>query len=153
VHPLGGLTLGIALTTALRDASNAVPQHIKLRWLHETNLESTFVAETAGPVVRIRDDHGTLVAQAEVTVKPQAPAPQEISELQLWERNFQSALSTYRSQRAWRVMLAVRKIYDVAARGTWKQRISLLWWIPAALLGSPSRLDDYELRFPDIPKK
>jgi len=148
VHPLGGLTLGIALTAALRNAGDAIPQRIKLRWLHETNLESTFVAETAGPVVRIRDDHGTLVALAEVVGQALPPAHHTAD-----SSDFQSTLDTYRSQRAWKVMLAVRKVYDVAARGTWGQRLSLIWWIPSALLGKASGLDDYELRFPDFPRK
>jgi len=148
VHPLGGLTLGIALAAALRNAGDAIPQRIKLRWLHETNLESTFVAETAGPVVRIRDDHGTLVALAEVVGQALPPAHHTAD-----SSDFQSTLDTYRSQRAWKVMLAVRKVYDVAARGTWGQRLSLIWWIPSALLGKASGLDDYELRFPDFPRK
>ena len=44
---------------------------------------------------------------------------------------------------------AVRKVYDVLARGTWKQRVSLLWWIPGFLLGRSSGLEEYELKFPD----
>lgn len=46
-------------------------------------------------------------------------------------------------------MLAVRKVYDVLARGTWKQRMSLLWWIPGFLLGRSSGLEEYDLTFPD----
>lgn len=154
VHPLGGLTLGIALTTALRTAGEAVPQRIKLRWLRETDLNSTFVAETSGTLIYIRDDRATLVAQAEVTLVGQPlPPAHSTSDLAVWRRDFQSTLATYRSQRAWRVMLAVRKIYDIAARGTWGQRLSLIWWIPSALLGKASGLDDYELRFPDFPHK
>ena len=149
------------------------------------------------PLVRIHDDSGALVAQAEVTVKKredgptsgdstpdrmaQSPwrrrhrrgaradhgsaldsgtrasradqgvhpplRPQRVA-LEAWQRDFTSALATYRRQRAWRVMLAVRKVYDVLARGSWAQRLALLWWIPASLLGRPSGLDAYELNFP-----
>jgi hypothetical protein len=178
---------------------------MKLRWLQEVDLHSSFVSETqdgaAGTVVRIHDDSGALVAQAEVTVKkredgvrPATPIPMEWRShrgtldsgtrasradqgvrptlkgnaskelalrdhaspspetqrvaLEAWQRDFTSALATYRSQRAWRVMLAVRKVYNVLARGSWAQRLALLWWIPASLLGRPSGLDAYELNFP-----
>jgi hypothetical protein len=190
VHPLGGLTLGAALTAAFRAAGEdrpeapreTVPIRMKLRWLHQVDLESTFVAEAQaaaeGTVVRIRDDSGALVAQAEVVVKKVeanslgSPAPAEWGgrrfanitggqtagattsaidawERDAWERDFAGAVSTYRGQRAWRVMLAVRKVYDMLARGTWKQRVSLLWWIPGFLLGRSSGLEEYDLKFPD----
>jgi hypothetical protein len=160
VHPLGGLTIGAALTAALRSASEGrpeapqetVPRRLKLRWVHAIDLQSTFVAEaeTAGEgiAVRIHDDSGTLVAEAEVVVEKvehQHTAPT----IEDWERDFEGVLSTYRGQRAWRVMLAVRKVYDVLARGTWKQRVSLIWWIPGFLLGRAAGLEEYELKFPD----
>ena len=66
-----------------------------------------------------------------------------------WERDFAGALSTYRGQRAWRVMLAIRKVYAVLARGTWKQRAALLGWIPGFLLGRSAGLEEYDLQFPD----
>jgi hypothetical protein len=153
---------------------------MKLRWLHEVDLQSTFVAEaqaaSEGTVVRIHDDSGALVAQAEVVVKkveanvaewrdrrfasPATPSPvaragtsTESKRLTLaidaWERDFAGAVSTYRGQRAWKIMLAVRKVYDVLARGTWKQRASLLVWIPGFLLGRSSGLDEYDLKFPE----
>ena len=46
-------------------------------------------------------------------------------------------------------MLAVRKIYDVLARGAWKQRVALPGWIAGFLLGRSSGLEEYELKFPD----
>jgi len=191
VHPLGGLTLGAALTAAFRAAGEdrpdapreIVPLRMKLRWLHPVDLESTFVAEAQAAaestIVRIHDDNGALVAQAEVVVKkvevepnshelprwgrrfaclssattPPTPPAGTWAESRLaieaWERDFDGVVSTYRAQRAWRVMLAVRKIYDVLARGTWKQRASLLWWIPGFLLGRASGLEEYDLKFPD----
>ena len=160
VHPLGGLTLGAALTAAFRAAGDdrpeapqeTVPVRMKLRWLHEVDLQSTFVAEAQatdeGTVVRIHDDSGALVAQAEVVVR-KAEGNSLASEIEAWERDFAAAVSTYRGQRAWRVMLAVRKVYDLLARGTWKQRASLLWWTPGFLLGRSSGLEEYDLKFPE----
>jgi hypothetical protein len=179
VHPLGGLTLGAALTAAFRAAGEdrpeapreTVPVRMKLRWLHEVDLKSTFVAETQaaaeGTLVRIHDDSGALVAQAEVVVRKVANSLGLLAEefgnitggetagattaaaIDAWERDFACAVSTYRGQRAWRIMLAVRKVYDVLARGTWKQRVSLLWWIPGFLLGRSSGLEEYDLTFPE----
>ena len=181
VHPLGGLTLGVALTAAFRAAGEdrpeapreTVPVRMKLRWLHEVDLQSTFVAETQaaaeGTVVRIHDDSGVLVAQAEVVMKKAEgnslglaaaegrrfnttggkTAGVTTQAIDAWERDFAGAVSTYRGQRAWRIMLAVRKVYDVMARGTWKQRVSLLWWIPGFLLGRSSGLEEYDLKFPE----
>jgi hypothetical protein len=178
VHPLGGLTLGIALTAAFRAAGEdeTVPVRMKLRWLQEVDLNSSFVAETTdaavGTVVRIHDDSGALVAQAEVEVKKREEGtvgkdvgaldsgtrasradqgvhpPRNTPAIEAWQRDFNSAIATYRGQRAWRVMLVVRRSYDVLARGSWRQRGALLWWIPASLLGRASGLDDYELKFP-----
>ena len=194
VHPLGGLTIGAALTAAFRAAGEdrpespreTVPVRMKLRWLHEVDLQSSFVAEArntdAGIVVGIHDDSGAAVVQAEVVVKkveadapgsfadyaagnaewwgrqfacppgPPAGEPAEQRRVQAmrdWERDFSGALSTYRGQRAWRVMLAVRRVYDVLARGTWKQRVALVWWVPGFLLGRGSGLEEYELKFPE----
>jgi cephalosporin hydroxylase len=66
-----------------------------------------------------------------------------------WKRDFTGAVSTYRGQRAWKAMLAICKVYDVLARGTWKQRAALLGWIPGFLLGRSSGLEEYDLKFPD----
>ena len=49
------------------------PVRLKLRWLHEVDLDSGFVTETStvanGTNVQIHDDKGILVADAEVTLK------------------------------------------------------------------------------------
>ncbi len=80
---------------------------------------------------------------------PKAARGDAAAQICAWHRDFVNALATYRGQRAWKVMLAVRKVYDVLARGNWKQRLSLLGWIPAFLLGRSSGLEEYELQFPD----
>ena len=116
VHPLGGLTLGAALTAALQPGD--VPVRMKLRWLKEVDLQSGYVAEAKSGSVRICDDGGALVAQAEVAVR-RLPVD---GTRRLRGCPNGSAISRRRwrciaSQRAWRVMLAVRKIYDVMLRG------------------------------------
>jgi hypothetical protein len=69
----------MALTAALHSAGEeTTPVRLKLRWLHEVDLESGFVTEASpaanGTSVRIHDDKGTLVADAEVTLS-QITAP------------------------------------------------------------------------------
>jgi hypothetical protein len=74
IHPLGGFTIGMALTAALHSAGEeSTPVRLKVRWLHEVDLESSFVTEASsaanGTSVLIHDDKGILVADAEVTLK------------------------------------------------------------------------------------
>ena len=148
VHPLGGLTLGIALTMACREGDTA-PARIKLRWLKEVDLESGFVAEREGSLVRIRDDSGTLVAQADVVTAKSVGMSADAADTSVCATStFEDALAAYRQQRAWKVMLAVRKVYATMARGTWRQRAGLVWWIPGFLLGRAPGLEEYELKFP-----
>jgi hypothetical protein len=154
IHPMGGFTLGIALTAAFRAAGeqSVSPARLKLRWLREVDLQSSYLAETNGATVRIRDDNGAVVAEAEVTVnkteREPAPKPnQEREQEQLmlaaraWERDFTGALELYRGQRAWKLMLAARKAYSLLIRGNWRQRA-------AFLLGRSSSLQEYDLEFP-----
>ncbi|HYW45902.1 MAG TPA: hypothetical protein VE959_23765, partial [Bryobacteraceae bacterium] len=159
IHPLGGFSIAAALHAA--GAADAVPARLKLRWLKPVDLQSDFLAETHDGTVRLRDDSGDLVAVAQVSLVAQAfldpspglpvsssfPDPQAAA-LDAWQRDFAAALATYRSQRAWQIMLAVRKIYAVLLRGTWRQRAALLTWLPRALRGLPSGLDEYDLEFP-----
>jgi glycosyltransferase involved in cell wall biosynthesis len=56
---------------------------------------------------------------------------------------FEKQLSGYRSQRAWRVMLALRKAYALLAR---RRVPDLLRWAAGGFRG----LDEFELRFPEI---
>jgi len=157
IHPLGGFAIAAALHAA--GAADALPVRLKLRWLKPVDLQSDFLAETHDGVIRLRDDSGDLVAVAQVVAQaflpvsssfPPAPPPNpQPLDVDAWQRDFARALATYRSQRAWQIMLAVRKIYAVLLRGTWRQRAALLTWLPRALLGRPSGLDEYDLEFPN----
>ena len=137
-------------------------------------------ARGEGFAIRVYDDGGTLVAHGEVAVQSRdrkgasavqsrdregascpvhhAPRSEPVPDprpaaMDVWERDFHAALATYRSQRAWSVMLAVRKVYDVLARGAWKQRIALLIWFPRFLLGRAKDLKKYDLHFPEVPRE
>jgi polysaccharide pyruvyl transferase CsaB len=58
-----------------------------------------------------------------------------------------SALATYRSQRAWKVMLALRKGYTKLTRGG---LLSFLRWALALPFSGPGLLDEYALEFPNV---
>lgn len=59
-------------------------------------------------------------------------------------------LETCQRQRAWRVMLLVRKVYTLAVRRGWKGWLELLVLALRALSGKELGLEEYELAFPDI---
>jgi hypothetical protein len=172
-------SLGAALSAAFDRAGNSgagastcessplSPVRLKLRWLHPADLDSGFTAEVSDAAthtaVGIRDGRGTLVANAEVVLKPASPAfdsegqPERQLErqpwnrsLDSWQRDFDAALAAYRGQRAWQIMLAVRKAYGLLARGGWMRPAAFLAWLPGLLLGRPSGLDEYDLIFPKL---
>jgi GT2 family glycosyltransferase len=70
--------------------------------------------------------------------------------LQEFDYRFQKQLAEYRSQRAWRVMLAIRKAYTLLARRKWRGVAPFLRWALDAALGRDSGLDEFELKFPQV---
>jgi GT2 family glycosyltransferase/glycosyltransferase involved in cell wall biosynthesis/SAM-dependent methyltransferase len=54
---------------------------------------------------------------------------------------FDRRLREYRAQRAWKIMLAIRRAYTLVVRGGWSG-----WW--RLVFGPREPLDDYELAFP-----
>lgn len=184
VHPLGAFPLSAALTAAFQAAGESrpsapvasEPSRLKLRWLREVKLDAVFSveakrAETDVVAVRIRDDNGALVAEADVTVvtapggPPAVPAPSTSGPVNLGlaqaasfrrgVRDYQAALNealvTYRSQRAWTVMLVCRKAYTLLLRRGWKGRLEFFRWLPAVITGRGMEgLEEFELRFPDV---
>ena len=59
-------------------------------------------------------------------------------------------LNTLRSQRAWRVMLMIRKTYTLWKKGTWKSKLDLLKVPLEALLDRPEGLAPYDVVFPSV---
>ena len=66
--------------------------------------------------------------------------------LESYRRELEAQLATYRGQRAWRVMLWLRKAYAARAEGGVR---GLLGWLLSAGAGGPSGVEDEELHFPD----
>jgi polysaccharide pyruvyl transferase CsaB len=55
----------------------------------------------------------------------------------------------HRNQRAWQVMLVVRKGYTLAFQRGWKGRLHFLFWLPGLLIGRTGDLSEYDLRWED----
>ena len=70
--------------------------------------------------------------------------------LQEFDYRFQKQLALYRTQRAWRVMLAVRKAYTLLARRKWRGVAPFLRWVLDSALGRDTGLEEFELKFPDV---
>ena len=71
------------------------------------------------------------------------------SALREWDRygtTWQANLAVYRSQRAWRAMLLLRKGYTLLHAS----KLEFLRWGVGLLLGRAGNLDEYELSFPDL---
>src|SRR5205807_736340 len=65
--------------------------------------------------------------------------------IQQFQRLFEKRLSAYRSERAWRVMLGIRKAYTLLVRRKLRGILPLLTWA----LGRNGSLDEFEPVFPN----
>lgn len=70
--------------------------------------------------------------------------------VQEFDYQFHRQLAEYRGQRAWRIMLAIRKAYTLLGRQKWRGALPFLRWMLDSALGRGSRLEECELKFPDI---
>jgi hypothetical protein len=85
-----------------------------------------------------------------VASDPQAAERRYAEGLQEFDYRFQKQLALYRTQRAWRVMLAVRKAYTLLARRKWRGVAPFLRWVLDSALGRDTGLEEFELKFPDV---
>ena len=67
-------------------------------------------------------------------------------EIDLYRTRFESDLAGYRSQRAWKVMLACRKAYTLLQRS----KATFLGWVLGLPFVRTGPLEEYELTFPDV---
>ncbi len=73
-----------------------------------------------------------------------------IAGVRAYEAKLDSDLAVYRSQRAWRLMLAARKAYALALRNGSRGPLRALNWFLHGVLGRSLDLDSQELRFPEL---
>lgn len=67
-----------------------------------------------------------------------------------FQAQFEKHLSSYREQRAWGVMLAIRKAYTLLAVRKWRGILPFLGWTLGSLVGRSEDLQEYELKFPHL---
>ncbi len=67
-----------------------------------------------------------------------------------FQTRMEEQLKTYRSQRAWKVMLFFRKVYSLALRQGWAGRLRLARDLLHLGAGRGQSLKEFELSFPDI---
>jgi GT2 family glycosyltransferase/glycosyltransferase involved in cell wall biosynthesis len=75
---------------------------------------------------------------------------QMLAGAQAYDAHLAADLTVYRRQRAWRVMLACRKLYSLAVRGGWAGRWRAARWALRGLFGGSLDLETEELQFPDL---
>lgn len=73
-----------------------------------------------------------------------------LSGLEEFQQEYGRKLALYRSQRAWKVMLAARRAYTLLLRRGWRGRLLFLPWLARALAGRPSHIEHEELEFPTL---
>ncbi len=153
LHPLGSYGIGISLSLAAAQAGIAMePRRLFLRWRKPLSLDATLFASFHSAAdgayeIFLEDETGTVIAESRVWAgektarreRAGGPDPGYRFAAALEER-----LRVYRSQRAWRVMLWVRKAYSIATRQGW---IAFVRWLPGALTGRGD-IDSEELTFP-----
>ena len=70
--------------------------------------------------------------------------------VQDYQARFEQQLATYRAERAWRVMLAIRKAYTLLVRRLRGGIPSFCGWAVTSLMGGNPELEDYEPSLPAI---
>src|SRR5271170_3585187 len=73
-----------------------------------------------------------------------------LSAIHSYQRNLQTQLDEYKTQRAWKIMLFFRKAYTQLVRNGWKGRKDFLVRGIARWFGGQSDLDYFDLTFPDL---
>ena len=116
----------IATLTASQEKQRALQASIEGEWKKETALRREIYAQ-----VRDAEDLRRQV----------------IGRLNQFQNKLAADTGLYRAQRAWKVMLAIRKGYTLYAR---RGVAAFLRWAIALPFAGPGPLREYELEFPDI---
>ena len=121
---------------ALEDTKSALQASI-------TNLRDRLQAasEQHQAIENSRDDYAKRLREAD------AERAAVVMEMDRFAAAFQNNLAAYRTQRAWTVMLVIRKGYTLFFR---RSKLAFLRWAAALLFGRPGKLDEYELTFPEL---
>jgi polysaccharide pyruvyl transferase CsaB len=133
--------------SAQREQNLALGQQLdelKAQWQQETARAET--AEAAGRELdaALKEVTAQLAAQRELH-------RQTVAEWEAYAAEVHSRLSVYRTQRAWRGMLALRKAYVLLTRQGWSGRLRFLPWL-LSLASGGGNLETEQLEFPARPR-
>jgi GT2 family glycosyltransferase len=67
-----------------------------------------------------------------------------------YRQKFDSQLIGYRNERAWQIMLYIRKAYSLLFKTGWRGRSEFMSWVADIIRGKDPGLAEYDLRFPDV---
>ena len=101
------------------------------------------VAQHAAAVAQ----HAAAVAELERARRLQADAAAGLS---AFRSRFTADMKAYRSQRAWTVMLAIRKAYTLLVGSGWRGKLAFASWLLRLPFTGPGDLAAYDLALPDI---
>jgi hypothetical protein len=123
------------LLNAARQESQATREELETA---RTELEAT------------HEELKTTLSRLEGAETHAALQAKNLHDLRVTIERTEKSLSVHRSQRAWTVMLIVRKAYSLLLREGWRGRIRFLPWAAGLLVGRTGDLAPYE---PEIFKK
>jgi polysaccharide pyruvyl transferase CsaB len=117
---------------------------LKAQWQQETARAET--AEAAGRELQaaLKEVTAQLANQRDLH-------RQTVAEWDAYAAEVQARLSVYRTQRAWRGMLALRKAYVLLTRQGWSGRLRFLPWL-LSLASGGGNLETEQLEFPARPR-
>lgn len=134
------------LQQARQEHADASARHSERIATLESDLEKQRRLQTSLEG-ELRDLHTTHRALADRLLQAAEIRQKSVSGLDRFQLQFNSALEVYRSQRAWNVMLRLRKGYSLLVdRGL----LPFLRWAISTPFAGPGALDEFELRFPNI---
>jgi len=111
--------------------------------LSEADARRKTLEEAHSMQSSVAEDRDDLAARLKQADEARAYVVSEVDHYGMVLRN---DLAVYRSQRAWRVMLACRKAYVLLQRS----KAEFLAWVLALPFAGPGELEPYELKFPDL---
>ena len=139
------------LTSATIRASG-LEEQLRQTTARRTELE-TQVARLQTDVARLQADVARLQGEKAAGQRQLAEASIRAQKSEQAFRDYRKRLRQWRmehrNQKAWQVMLVVRKGYTLALQRGWTGRMQFLLWLPGLLVGRTGDLSEYDLRWED----
>ena len=130
--------------------------------LLETPGAGARMAQSAAPLlargmrllVQERAEHAATVAEHAIAAAELQNARNLLADtaagLSAYRSRLAGDLHAYRSQRAWTVMLAIRKAYTLLVGGGWRGKLDFGKWLLRLPFAGPGDLAAHDLPFPDV---